>query len=176
MTIKADINWTDDADAASALLAMATWIQSMRETPGVDRITVEAVVRVDGAPSPTAASAQIERIGRWLHEHDPDEFWTDDDTATSMIAAANRLRGTVRRFEHVLEAHDSDVFADFVAGNIDLPTAIDAVIASYKAALAALRHDLATANANNAALVTELSTCYAERDRLRSQLAKAGTE
>jgi len=67
--------------------------------------------------------------------------------AADIIEEHRRLDDVVRRIERVLEAHDSDVFADFAAGNIELPTAIDAVIDSYKSALAAVAADTQRSNA-----------------------------
>ena len=64
--------------------------------------------------------------------------------AVDIIEEHRHLDGIVLRIERVLEAHDSDVFADLVAGNIELPTAIDAVIDSYKSALAAAEAAQAT--------------------------------
>jgi hypothetical protein len=58
---------------------------------------------------PTQNRQQIERINAWLREHAPDDFWTDDDTATSIIAAADRLRGQVARLQAMLAAADADV-------------------------------------------------------------------
>lgn len=67
--------------------------------------------------------------------------------AVDIIEEHRHLDGIVRRIERVLEAHDSAVYADLVAGNIELPTAIDAVIDSYKAALAAVAADTQRSNA-----------------------------
>lgn len=80
----------------------------------------------------------------WLKDNAPDAWLTGVDVADSALIALreccqtiDRLRAqlddrdaddVVRRIERVLEAHDSDVFADFAAGNICLPTAIDTVI------------------------------------------------
>lgn len=61
------------------------------------------------AAEPTQNRQQIERINAWLREHAPDDFWTDDDAMTSIIAAADRLRGQVARLQAMLAAADADV-------------------------------------------------------------------
>lgn len=64
-----------------------------------------------------------------------------------IIEEHSYLEDLVYRCERVLKAHDSELYADLVAGNIALSTAFDDLIASYKAALAAVAADTQRSNA-----------------------------
>lgn len=72
----------------------------------------------------------------------------DAQPGADIVEEHRHLDATVRQIERVVEAHDSAVYADLVAGNISLPTAIDGMIAAadrLRGTVEKLRIELAAA-------------------------------
>jgi hypothetical protein len=108
--------------------------------------------------APRQDRQQFIRINEWLAEHAPSEYYADGDTADAIIAAADRLRGTVERLRQdlataIAERDESDgllaKLADWLAdkpivgdsNEVDLAIAL---MSSQAAEIKRLNADLAT--------------------------------
>jgi cell division septum initiation protein DivIVA len=161
--IKADINWTDDTSASGALVSMARFVDEMRQQAGVDRVTVQAVVRIGETVDQADAHSnkvQIEMLTEWLREFAPDYWSAPTDTATAMIALLNQYHSDLAKAHAEMtryidyddiKAENKRLHARLVELSDRISQMRDAA-AQLKGEIADLRQQLAQLDADNAAL------------------------